>query len=348
MQTQTSQFEISSDSSLFSAIKVLELGAIGLALVVDKEKRLLGTLTDGDIRRSLLNGLSLDSPVHTTMNTNFHYATTSCAVNQLKNMMFTNAIRQIPILDEHKRVKEVVLLEDLIEKPPHRNTPVVIMAGGKGTRLRPLTENCPKPMICVGGKPMLEILLQQCIDAGFTNFYFSVNYLKEQIIDYFQDGSKWNVKIDYLIETQPLGTAGSLSLLSKDVNQPFLVMNGDILTRLNILDLLHYHHDHGGMATMCVRDYQVNVPYGVVAVNNVQYISTTEKPVYTYLVNAGVYVVDPKMLNLLQPNSYQDMPSFIDTISAAGHSVVVCPIHEYWIDIGIKETLAQAHKEWTH
>ena len=239
-----------------------------------------------------------------------------------------------------------MLLQELLN-PPCLSNAAVIMAGGKGTRLRPHTEHCPKPMLPVDDKPMLEILLEQCIASGFRQFYLSVNYLKEQIIDHFQDGAQWGVLIEYLVENEPLGTAGSLRLLPDTVKEPFLVLNGDVLTRFNPSQLLHFHNDHQAQATLCVREHALKVPFGVVQTNGVELAGFEEKPTYQHLVNAGVYVIDPQLLPLLPPHQFTDMPQLLESAQASDKRVVVCPIHEYWLDVGRPETLQQAHREWS-
>ncbi len=220
------------------------------------------------------------------------------------------------------------------------------MAGGKGTRLHPHTVTCPKPMIKVGNKPMLEILLEQCIASGLVNFYISVNYLKAQIIDYFQDGSKWGVKINYLIEDEPLGTAGSISLLPKTLKYPFIVMNADVLTKLNPRHLITFHNEHHSKATLCVREHSINIPFGVVKVNGRHLSDFEEKPTFEYLINAGVYILDPSMLSLIPPRTSIDMPNLLRTFQREGHIISVCPIHEYWIDIGNPKSLQEADSSW--
>jgi CBS-domain-containing membrane protein len=203
---------LTTSASLSDAIKVIDVGHVQIAFVVDENKRLIGSVTDGDIRRALLRGESLDTAVEKIMFRNFRALPTSATEEEALALMRREMLHQIPALDEQGRVVRLFLLEELI-KPKKRTNPVVIMAGGEGKRLRPLTQDCPKPMLRVGGKPLLEIILEQCIDAGFQHFYLSVNYLKNQIQDHFGDGTRWHVRIDYLEETQPLGTGGALSLL---------------------------------------------------------------------------------------------------------------------------------------
>lgn len=338
---------LSPNASALQALKIIDRGAVQIALVIDKQQLLLGTLTDGDIRRGLLNGFSLDSAVDQFMNRQFRFVRSTDVRSVVLEMMRTESLRQIPVLDADGCVVELLLLNELLS-PLQRSTAVVIMAGGKGTRLRPFTENCPKPMITVDDKPMLEIVLEQCIACGFKTFYFSVNYLKEQIIDHFEDGSRWGVTIQYLVEDQPLGTAGSLQLLPDSVKEPFLVLNGDVLTRFEPSQLLDFHTQHQAKATLCVRDHDYTLPFGVVKTNGVELSSFEEKPTFRHLVNAGVYMIDPQLLSFLTPNKYTDMPSLLQDVQQAGHRVVVCPIHEYWIDVGRPESLEQAHATWSN
>jgi len=336
---------ISPFATALEALKVIDRGAAQIALVVDEQQRLVGTLTDGDIRRGLLHGETLEASAERLMNRQFSFVRSVEDQSEVLEMMRRELLRQIPVLDEQGRVVELLLLQELL-MPSQLSNAVVIMAGGKGTRLRPHTEHCPKPMLPVDGKPMLEILLEQCIASGFRQFYLSVNYLKEQIIEHFGDGKAWGVAIDYLVEDQPLGTAGSLQLLPVSVQEPFLVMNGDVLTRLNPSHLLRFHFEHEAAGTLCVREHITTVPFGVVQANGVELAGFEEKPSYRQLVNAGVYVIDPQLLPLLPPHQPTDMPTLLQSAQQAGHRVAVCPIHEYWIDVGRPETLRQAYQEW--
>ena len=337
--------QITQTTPVLDAWRVIDKGGAQIALVVDEHQRLVGTLTDGDIRRGLLYGETLESSTERLMNRNFR--SVRCSVDQglVLEMMRREVLRQIPVLDQDGRLVELLLLQELLN-PQQLSNAVVIMAGGKGTRLRPHTEHCPKPMLPVGDKPMLEILLEQCIASGFRTFYFSVNYLKEQIIEYFSDGLRWGVSINYLVENEPLGTAGSLQLLPDSVNEPFLVLNGDVLTRLDPSQLLNFHIEHQAQATLCVRAHELTVPFGVVQTKGVELAGFEEKPTYRNQVNAGVYVIDPQLLPLLPPHQFTDMPSLLLDAQDAGHRVTVCPIHEYWLDVGRPEALKEAHTMW--
>ena len=337
--------QLAPDTPVLEAMCIIDRGAAQIALVVDEQQRLLGTLTDGDIRRGLLHGETLETPAERLMNRQFRFVRSGEDQAAVLEMMRRDVLRQIPVLDAEGRVVKLLLLQELLA-PTQLPNAVVIMAGGKGTRLRPHTEHCPKPMLPVDGKPMLEILLEQCIASGFRQFYFSVNYLKEQIIEHFGDGKGWGVSIDYLVEDEPLGTAGSLQLLPRSLQEPLLVMNGDVLTRLNPSQLLRFHVEHEAAGTLCVREHTINVPFGVVQTKGVELAGFEEKPSYCQLVNAGVYVVDPQLLPLLPPHQAIDMPTLLQSAQQAGHRVAVCPIHEYWIDVGRPETLEEAHATW--
>jgi len=288
---------------------------------------------------------SLELPIEYFMNREFRYLSVGEGQVAMRKILKQSSLHQIPVLNAEGRIVDLLLFQDNRQQSQISNA-VVIMAGGKGTRLLPYTENCPKPMLEVDGKPILEILLEQCISSGFSKFYLSVNYLKEQILDYFQDGRRWGVSIEYLVENKPLGTAGSLQLLPSDLKDPFLVMNGDVLTRFNPKNLLHFHYEHDAAATLCVREHTTTVPFGVVETNGVELIGFVEKPSFQNLVNAGVYVINPKLLPLLPHHQSTDMPTMLINAQKSGYRVVVCPIHEYWIDVGRPETLNEAHTVW--
>lgn len=326
-------------------VAVIDRGAVQIALVINEEGRLLGTVTDGDIRRALLRGEGLDVPVQKIMHREFRFLPASASEENALALMRRHTLHQIPALDDLGRIVRLFLLEDLI-KPKSLPNLVVIMAGGEGKRLRPLTDACPKPMLRVGGRPLLEIILEQCIEAGFRDFYFAVNYLKEQIKDYFQNGGRWQVKIDYLEENQPLGTAGALSLLPRQPVAPLLVLNGDVLTRVDYTRLLRFHAEQGAAATLCVREYTTQIPYGVVRLDDLRVLTLEEKPVLSHYVNAGIYLLNPGLLELVPNDRFFDMPQLLEHAVQRDHCVSAFPIHEYWLDVGLPETLERAHGEW--
>lgn len=341
---ELSDYFITKHSSITQAIEVIDRGGAQIALVVEG-KVLLGTVTDGDVRRALLRGETLDSSVTRIMRTDFKFLSGNASEDDALELMRRETLHQIPSLDESGRVVQLFLLEELI-KPRVLTNAIVIMAGGEGKRLRPLTQNCPKPMLLIAGKPLLEIIMQQCINAGFCNFYFAVNYLKTQIKDYFQDGSRWGVKIRYLEEDKPLGTAGALSLLPQLPDEPMLVLNGDVLTRVDITQLLRFHMLTDAAATLCVRQHTTQIPYGVVHLDNELVLGLEEKPLLTHYVNAGIYFLKPHLLELIPKNTFFDMPQLLEIAAKQSFKVCAFPIHEYWLDVGHPETLERAIGDW--
>ena len=336
---------VSPDTPVLEAMQIINKGAAQIALVVDNKNILIAVLSDGDIRRGLLHGYSLNSSVSHFMKTDFISVPSNHDRIQVLNMMRQQRLAQIPVIDSSGQVSQLLLMHELLNPESIENS-VVIMAGGLGTRLRPYTDNCPKPMLTVSGKPILEHILEQFTGYGFRKFYFSVNYLKEQIIDYFQDGTRWSVNIEYLIEDQPLGTAGSLSLLPSDLDKPFMVINGDVLTRFNPQQVFSFHSCNDSSATICSREQSYTIPYGIINTSGISMTSFEEKPTFRYLVNAGIYIIDPILLSAIPQNKFLDMPTFLLNIQSLGHQVNVCAIHEYWLDVGKPETLNQAFSEW--
>ena len=327
------------------AIRVIDQGSVQIALVVDAEQYLLGTVTDGDIRRGLLGEETLESPVEKIMNRKFNTLPADSSEQKVEMMMRDQLLHQIPGLDSKGRIVRLFIQRELLPGKMLSNW-VVLMAGGQGKRLRPDTENCPKPMLPVGGKPILEIILKQCINAGFRKFFISVNYLKEQITGHFGNGDRWGVKIHYLVEDQPLGTAGALTLLPKPPSHPILVINGDVLTRVDFANLLFFHQEHKASATLCVREEETQIPYGVITSRDYRLLSMREKPVVSHQIIAGVYVLEPHMLELLPPDKCFDMPVLLKNGKAQGKPVFVFPIHEYWLDVGHAAALERVNDEW--
>ena len=336
---------ISPDTNLLDAIAILDKGSLQIALVVDPNKVLLGILTDGDIRRALLRKISLSDSVDKFMNKDFKFIYSNTTEKRAFQIMQDNSILHLPVLDKNKKIIDLKLYKTFINRKEN-STPIIIMAGGKGKRLSPLTNSCPKPMLKIGEKPILEIIIENCIKQGFTKFYLSVNYLKEQIINYFGDGNRLGVDINYLIEEKPLGTAGSLYLLPKGINDNLIVMNGDILTNFDLSNLVDYHLEHKAQATLCAREYKINIPFGVVETSGIEIEKINEKPNICNYVNAGVYMIDKSIIKLIDKGKYFDMPNLLLLAKKLKNKVIVCPIHEYWLDIGKIDSLESAYKEW--
>ena len=330
--------------SVLDALGVMDKASTKIVLVINDNSQLLGTLTDGDVRRGLIKGISLESPVNKVMKTDYNFVYLE-NVGRAENEIRDSSLNKLPVLDRDHRVVGLLVTSQSKAEIVHDNA-IVIMAGGKGKRLWPYTKDCPKPMLLVDDKPILEILINQCKENGFKNIYLSVNYLKEVIIDYFGDGSRWGLNISYLIEDIPLGTAGSLKMLPKQIDKPFLVMNGDVLTKIELRKVLEFHQDHKADATICVRHHEVSVPFGVVETNGTRLSQFSEKPIYSYLVNAGVYVLNPSILDIIKYNHVVDMPDVLEKAKNYRLDVHVCPIHEYWIDVGVPETMKEANQTW--
>jgi dTDP-glucose pyrophosphorylase len=339
------KLSVSTRATLREVIRVIDEGAVQVALAINDDGVLLGTVTDGDIRRGLLRGASLDTAVEDVMNRDFASLEQGAAEDDALSLMRRETLHQVPVLDAEGRVTHLFLLEELLNPQPLPNT-VVIMAGGQGRRLLPLTNTSPKPMLLVAGRPMLEIVLQRCLQAGFRNFYISVNHLKEQIIEYFGDGSRWGVSIAYLEEDSPMGTAGALGLLPTPPAEPVVVVNGDVLTRVDFRQLLRFHSEHAASGTVCVRAHDTQIPYGVVTTDGVFLKSVEEKPIITHYISAGIYVLDHDVMQLVPVSERKDMPALLTDAMKAKLPIAVFPIHEYWLDTGHPEALAQANGEW--
>jgi dTDP-glucose pyrophosphorylase/predicted transcriptional regulator len=336
---------LSAGKTLADALVIIERGSAQIALVVDDRSRLIGTVTDGDIRRGLLRGESLESRVERVMKRSFRSLSPSASESEALALMRRELLRQVPVLDDEGRVVEVFVLEELLRPRTQPHT-VVLMAGGEGKRLRPFTADRPKPMLAIGGRPMLEIILERCIESGFQKFVISVNYLKHHVMEYFGDGTRWNVEIRYLEENAPLGTVGALSLLPRIPEHPVLVINGDILTRVSFVDLIRFHEEHEASATVCVREHFTEIPYGVVQIDGSDVTVIQEKPTLAHYVNAGIYLLGPDVLQLLASGDYCDMPQLLERAIKNGQRVSAFPIHEYWVDIGHPEMLERANGEW--
>jgi dTDP-glucose pyrophosphorylase len=315
------------------ALELIDKESLRIALVVDDDLRLLGVVSDGDIRRGLLRNLSIDSAVTEIINSDPLTAEYGTSRTELVKLMEKAQVLAIPLLLDGV-VAGVETLQRLGNTLVYDN-PVFLMAGGFGSRLRPLTNKCPKPMLKVGDKPILEILLNRFIKAGFINFYISTHYMPEVIRDYFEDGSKWGIKIQYVYEEKPLGTGGALGLLPQDIpDLPLILVNGDLLTNVDFQRVMQFHQKNNAAATMCVRDYEYRVPFGVITGDGYKVKSMEEKPVQQFFVNAGIYVVSPKVRKSVSKNVYIDMPSLLEKFIHLQDGVIMFPIHEYWLDIG--------------
>jgi dTDP-glucose pyrophosphorylase len=330
-------------SNIQEVLKVIDSEALQLALVVDVDNRLLGTVTDGDIRRALINNVPLSHPVTEIMSTTPTVVDFSVSRAQILELMNTKQLHSIPILDKGI-VVGLETIHNVTQKVKYDN-PVFLMAGGFGTRLKPLTDNCPKPLLIVGDKPILETVLLSFIKAGFHNFYISTHYLPEMVLEYFGDGTKWGISINYVHEEQPLGTGGALGLLPKNLPElPIIMMNGDVLTKVDLEALLAFHNDNNANATMCVREYEYQVPFGVIESEGNTIKSMVEKPIQRFHVNAGIYVVGRQIIEEVNNNEVVDMPTLLERY--LDNKVLMFPFHEYWLDIGRMDDFKRAQVDF--
>ena len=328
-------------------IKCLDDSTLQIALVVSSDGLLEGTVTDGDVRRALLRGGNMRTPVEKIMSRKSLVVPPDLNREAVLHLMRVNKIHQIPVVDGTRRLVGLHVWNEVAEARKHANL-FVVMAGGRGTRLRPHTENCPKPMLEVAGKPMLEHILTKARDEGFERFVFAIHYLGYMVEEYFQDGSRWEVSIEYLREPEPRGTAGALALLGASPAEALLVTNGDVLLEASYASMLDYHHSHAADATMAVRIHEWSHPYGVVRTSGLEITGFEEKPVQRTQINAGVYVLDPDVLRHVPAESYCDMPTLFDSLKPNGMRAIVYPLHEPWLDVGRLPDLEQARSSITN
>lgn len=336
---------IGPDTRLADAIATLDGAGLKIAIVVDEERRLLGTLTDGDVRRALIRRLPMSTPASEVMFRTPHTATRDDSKERILSLMEKHGLLQIPILDSDGRVVGLETLHGLLQKR-HKDNVVFLMAGGFGKRLLPLTNNCPKPLLKVGNKPILELIVENFVNAGFHRFFISTHYMPELIREQIGDGSRWGVSIRYVHEDEPLGTGGALGLLPhNEIDLPVIVMNGDLLTNLNFHNLIAFHEEHEAVATMCVREYEHRVPYGVIESDGHRISAMVEKPVHRFFINAGIYLLSPNLVTSVRPGTRIDMPTLLEQQIAQGKHVNMFPIHEYWLDIGRMEDFQRAQAD---
>lgn len=344
MQFDVSHICLSPHSSIRQAIECIDQSGLGIALITDADYRLVGTLTDGDIRRAILAGFTLDSIIAGILPESApiaaSYGTNSA---DLLHLMKSKVVRHIPLLDSAGKVLDLVTLDDLVTDT---TIPIkaVIMAGGLGTRLRPLTDDTPKPMLPVGDRPVMEWMIDQIRQAGISKVNVTTHYKSEKIVQHFGDGSTFGVNIDYVNESQPLGTGGALGLLAPS-DEPLLVINGDILTHVDFRALFDYHKSHGADVTMGVRQFEMQVPYGLIECQGNQVRTLKEKPSLTVLVNAGIYLLEPLVYKYIPRGKHFNITDLIQWLIDDGRKIISFPIFEYWLDIGQHAEYAKAQAD---
>lgn len=325
---------LSSDATMQNAIKKLEENIVKLVLVSNDNLELLGTITDGDIRRAILSGHGMNSNLNGFMNSSPISAKEGSTREAMLNLMKEKELLHLPIISKKNKLIGLETLSTLSGTKKYDNA-VFLMAGGFGKRLTPLTNQMPKPLLEVGTKPILEEILLSFINSGFHNFYISTHFMADKIRDYFRDGSEWGVSIKYIHEEKPLGTAGALSLLpEEEIDLPLIMMNGDLISNINFSSLLDYHRENKAELTMCISEYALKIPYGVIVKEDDRLIKIDEKPSHKFFINAGIYVINSDILKTVRKDTPIDMPALIEGIISDKESVKVYPIHEYWLDIG--------------
>jgi len=334
---------VSPETPLADAIAKIDACGLQVALVLGPDGHLLGILTDGNVRRAILAGKSLQVPVSEVMNPHPAGVPPSTGRSEILALMRHLMIQHVPLINDSGQVVGLSTLREIAGMAEHPNW-VVLMAGGLGRRLRPLTEKCPKPLLEVGGKPILESILESFSRQGFKRFFISLNYRAELIREHFGSGESWGVQLEYLHESVPLGTAGALSLLPERPAAPIIVMNGDLLTSINFDSLLHFHAAHDAVATMAVHEYDFQVPYGVVRTDGVRIEGIEEKPVQKFFVNAGIYALSPEVLAHVPTDTFFNMPTLFERLISAGRTTAAYPLRESWIDIGGPEEYERANQ----
>lgn len=328
-------------ASIRKAMQVIDQGSCEIAFVISSEGKLIGTLTDGDIRRAILAGTSLDEPASSFMRKDFTSVTEEISRADVLDLMKARFMQQIPVVDKSGRFIGLHLLREIIGAASRENW-AVIMAGGRGERLRPLTDNLPKPMINVAGRPILERIVLHLVGFGIRRIFLSVNYLGEIIQKHFGDGSAFGCRIEYLWENQPLGSGGSLSLLSEQPIHPFLVLNGDLITNFDVDRMFRFHASENFKATVAIHEYLHTVPYGVVEASASYVKNIQEKPTQVWMANAGIYIFEPHLVDRIPQNTFFPLPALIEECLERGEPVGAFHLENEWADIGRKEDLQKA------
>jgi len=350
-RVDTSTLSLRENATVADAIACIDRSArVSIALVVDEQDRLVNTLSDGDVRRGLLAGLRLTDSIAQLLQikarTPHPLPVTALAGTDdgtLLEIMRMRNVRQIPLVTPFGRAVDICTLGDLIPEVPHA-LQAVVMAGGEGRRLRPLTDAIPKPMLPVGGRPLMELIIDQLRDVGVRKFNIATHYQAEKIIEHFRDGSAFGVDIAYTREESPLGTGGALGLMEPPTD-PVLVINGDILTDIDFRAMHAFHEENGAQMTVAVRRYEVAVPYGVVECDGVRLTGLREKPDLNFFVNAGIYLLEPAVYSLIPPNVHLNMTDLVELLIARGDCVVSFPVREYWLDIGQHADYERAQRD---
>ena len=337
---------LNSNKTIKNAIKLLELSLYKykIVVVVNKNKKIVGTVTDGDIRRSIIKNINLNNKVSKIMNLNPITISHDIDQQEILRIMKINMVKHVLIVDKLKRLVDIIVFEDLLDSKEKENS-VFIMAGGTGKRLRPLTEKIPKPMVQIGGKPLLDNILRNFVNQGFKNFFISINYKKNSIKNYLNKRLDLNINIDFIEEKKPLGTIGSIALVKKKIHYPALVINGDILTTLNFNTLFEFHLKHNPFLSIAVKNYELKNEFGVVKIKNNSVTELTEKPIYRSFINTGIYVLSKEAIELIKKKKIHDFPDLVKIGKNKKKQINAFIFSDYWIDIGKISDLKQAETD---
>ncbi len=337
--------KLSLPASLRDALNIIDEGAMHVAIATDETNQLIGLVSDGDIRRALLSNKCLEDSVEDILNKQPITVNKNESTGDILEKAKKYRLSQLPVVDNDNKLLDVIDITSLVT-PLSKSNPVILMVGGLGTRLRPLTDATPKPLLKVGDKPILHTIIEQFRLHGFKNIILCVNYRSEMIREYFGNGNEFGVNISYVYEPKRMGTAGALSLI-RDIEEPFFVMNGDLLTNINFEYLYKYHLSTNAEATMCVREYEYQVPYGVIEMKGNNILKITEKPIQNFYVSAGIYMLDPSVLKHIPEDKFYDMPTLFDDIMQNSGRAVSYPIKDYWMDIGQMAEFEKANEEYS-
>ena len=333
MIIETKNIEVEATTPLRKALEMLEASPVKIIVVLNNDRTLVGTVTDGDFRRAILRGDNMDSYVIDIANREPVSVHEDLNAGTLKSLIRERNVRYIPVIDDNGHLTGIYD-GSITPTSSDLKIPIVLMAGGLGRRLMPLTADCPKPLLPLADKPILEHIIVKFRDQGYTRFYISINYLGHMIEDYFGTGKNWGVEISYLRENMRLGTGGALDLLPNNMQFPFLVMNGDLITEMDFDDIVRNHMEAGAAATMCVREYMTAVPFGVVKFHGNTYLDVEEKPTYTHHINAGIYCLSKDALESIPSGEFYDMPTLFEDLTEKQHPCSVHVMRDSWIDIG--------------
>jgi len=337
-------FFLKANDSVLNVINNINNSHYQICFIVDDQGSLIGSIADGDIRRGLIEGHSIDSLASQIMNPNPISILATQNERQAQTIMSANQIKQLPVVNEDHQLVGLHLMDQILNLALKENS-ILIMAGGFGKRMMPLTENLPKPMLKVAGKPILEHIILNAKAQGFRKFIISLHYLGNLIIDHFGDGSNLDISIQYIHESEPLGTAGAMALIDPLPNLPFIVTNGDIITDVNYANLLHFHESNKSQATMAIKKYKLQNPYGVVNIKGLEITSFEEKPIQMSYVNAGIYALNPSSLKYLKVNEPCDMPDLFELLKKNNYFITAYPIHETWADVGRPIDLSEVNED---